>query len=741
MMETRRSSFTAGQTQRRAWRILVGALSALLASLVAGSAPAQAGPTYHVDATTGDDSRTDEEAQHAATPWRTIQRAIDGGGLVGITKKGDPLAGYTVIVKPGVYGPVESKRDGLPGSPVLLKAETPGAAVIQAGGLIGIYIQHHHHVVDGFVVTGGTIGIKMGPHRRDEWAVGLVARRNEVHGNTSNGLQFRFGLDALARDNIAHGNGESGIKYSGVGGQIHDNVAHQNADFGIYVRDGHDHQVWNNTAHDNGLASIKIAGSILPPPGGRTFHVSPTAGDDARGDLQAQSPATPWQTTRRALQNAHPGDTVVLLPGFYTTSIESIRDGTVEAPITIKALTPGTATITPATGSGLFIGHHHHIVEGLAVTGATTGLQMGPGKKTDEALLGLVVRDCLVHGNGIAVKFSNTVDGVIMHSVIRDNSRDGIWYTGRSATIVNNLLHGNGGSGAGEYAITLATGDGHLVMNNTIHANVHGGIRLAASNAQPVFSTVVNNIVTANPIGIKEPGGADYAGGATLTHNNVWGSGSANYELNKKSGGSAPGPGSVSLDPRFIDAASGDFRLGRRDSGQAADSPMIDRGSDTAEALGLDGRTAFADRHPDAGIVDLGYHPTVLVPALGSVTVHGVRVTLDPGGTGLFLDVTLTPGPGSDGLEPGIEYVEVSLSGFEFFVPAASFQPAGPRWTSAGGQGITTAILEAVAGGSVRVTVEAGPLAEVDPHGALSVRIGDDFAWTTVPLRGVLTYP
>lgn len=64
---------------------------------------ALAGPTYYVDGLAGSDSYSDVQAQNPATPWRTIRHAVNAGGLVNITNKGAPLAGYTVIVKPGRY--------------------------------------------------------------------------------------------------------------------------------------------------------------------------------------------------------------------------------------------------------------------------------------------------------------------------------------------------------------------------------------------------------------------------------------------------------------------------------------------------------------------------------------------------------------------------------------------------------------------------------------------------------------
>jgi len=56
-------------------------------------APARrAGATYYVDVAKGDDSRSAEEAQSAATPWRTISKAAEA-----------MIGGDTALVAPGVY--------------------------------------------------------------------------------------------------------------------------------------------------------------------------------------------------------------------------------------------------------------------------------------------------------------------------------------------------------------------------------------------------------------------------------------------------------------------------------------------------------------------------------------------------------------------------------------------------------------------------------------------------------------
>jgi len=68
------------------------------------------------------------------------------------------------------------------------------------------------------------------------------------------------------------------------------------------------------------------------------------------------------------------------------------------------------------------------------------------------------------------------------------------------------------------------------------------------------------------------------------------------------------GEGNISDDPLFVTGPLGDYYLSCRAAGQAADSPCIDRGSGTAESLGLDKLTTRTDGVADTGRVDMAYH-------------------------------------------------------------------------------------------------------------------------------------
>src|SRR5262249_4892539 len=134
--------------------------------------------TYYVDSANGNNAYTIDQAQSIVTPWQSIKAALAAA-----------LPGDTIIVLPGTYNEnVESKLDAVSGSPITIRAATPGTAIVQPPpGANGFYISHHYYTIDGFVVTGGLNGIQLGPHdgNSDQAIYGLIANNNRVYGNSA----------------------------------------------------------------------------------------------------------------------------------------------------------------------------------------------------------------------------------------------------------------------------------------------------------------------------------------------------------------------------------------------------------------------------------------------------------------------------------------------------------------------------------------------------------------------------
>lgn len=689
--------------------------------------------TYNVNALTGDDTRPCFDSTNAATPRRTIKKGVECA-----------FAGDTVSVSPGTYAEsVESKRDGTAAAPIVLRASDAGDAIVRptAGGDEGFFVAHSYITVDGFKVKGGTTGMKIGPHDGGGGpVVGVLIENNVVSNNTVEGIKVTNGLNVEIAFNKIANNETNGISYSGNGSVIHGNSVSGNGQFGIYVKDGAGHDVYDNVAQNNGTSpddDLKILGTTLA----QTYHVHCATGDDTRTGPQARSAATPWRTIKRALLAAGAGDTIVALGGTPAqpvicneTTIETRRDGAPGAPIAIQAATPGAVRISPPAGNGIVIAHSFYTLGGLVVSGAVFGVQVGPHESGDGLVSDITLNGLRVTGNsGGGIKFTNAVGGVVKHSVVSDNGGYGIAYTGVGANLFNNLVTGNGGGG--NYGITIVSGGGHRVRSNTLYGNSDGGLRFGVDSLAVVSGIAANNIIAGSPIGIKEQGSGTF----TLQYNDVVGN-ATDYDL----GLSVKGPGSIAKDPGFVNAAAGDFRLGRVATGQPADSPCIDAGSDTSSATNLDGRTAFTDKLPDTGLVDLGYHGTPLFPTEGAVTLGSATITFNPGlGSDSFaLTATLAPGAGSDGIRPGTNYAEVSFGSFVYSLPVSGFKSLGAgQWSYTGPQ--ATGTFTRQANGSVVVSINAAGLnlAVSDQPIAIGIRIGDDFGSLQTKMTGSLKAP
>lgn len=121
-------------------------------------------------------------------------------------------------------------------------------------------------------------------------------------------------------------------------------------------------------------------------------------------------------------------------------------------------------------------------------------------------------------------------------------------------------------------------------------------------------STLVDCVLWGN----SDSGGADesaqiYVDGGTIV---------VTYSLIQGLDTFASGAGNIDGDPLFVPGPAGCYYLSQTAAGQAADSPCVDAGSETAGNLGLDTMTTRADEGVDAGTVDMGYHYPVTAQPL-----------------------------------------------------------------------------------------------------------------------------
>ncbi|MGH3586555.1 MAG: DUF1565 domain-containing protein [Pseudonocardia sp.] len=102
----------------------------------------------------------------------------------------------------------------------------------------------------------------------------------------------------------------------------------------------------------------------------RQLYVSPTGNDSGDG-----SQAAPLRTIQAALDEAEAGTVINLAPGEYREQLTTMRDGTPEAPITIRGPENGkdpsgrNQAVLFGTGRIVNIDHNHYTLEGFTIDG------------------------------------------------------------------------------------------------------------------------------------------------------------------------------------------------------------------------------------------------------------------------------------------------------------------------------------------------------------------------------------
>ncbi|HUT04168.1 MAG TPA: right-handed parallel beta-helix repeat-containing protein [bacterium] len=339
-----------------------------------------------------------------------------------------------------------------------------------------------------------------------------------------------------------------------------------------------------------------------------------------------------------AIDAAVDGDTIVVDPGTY---YENVRfDG---KNIALRSLDPQDEQVVASTiidgrwASSVvtFAGTEDEtcVLSGFTITRGNSASGYGGGilggdTWPDPAYTRAEISNCTISGNsygGLTAcngPISNCTisansgayagglydcDGTISNCTISGNPAGGLEYC--DGTITNCIVWGNEADYAGG---GLYDCDG-TISNCTISGNT---AKWAGGGLIYCDGTITNCTISANSAA-GCGGGLCYCYG-TITNCIVWGNeapeGPELFDCDAAitysciRGWTGGGEGNISEDPLFATGPLGDYYLSCREAGQAADSPCIDAGSDTAETLGLDKFTTRTDGVPDTGIVDMGYH-------------------------------------------------------------------------------------------------------------------------------------
>lgn len=262
-------------------------------------------------------------------------------------------------------------------------------------------------------------------------------------------------------------------------------------------------------------------------------------------------------TIQQAIAMALSGDTILVGPGTYQAANLDFSS----REIILRSKEGAAVTTIDAGGTGRHFYFHmgegpSTLVEGFTLTGGQA-VAGESGGSIRVAYASPTISNCIIHncaagdGAGYGNGVSHGGDGGAIHCSAGAITVTGCVITGNSAGAggYGFQLGGNGGNGGG---IAVDGGASALVYNTIIRGNNVGdaGQSLFGNSGMPGL-------------------GADIRGtGVALAHCNVVGVASTN--------------GNMDADPKFVDAANGDYHL-------LVDSPCINTGLSAAPALaGMD---------------------------------------------------------------------------------------------------------------------------------------------------------
>jgi hypothetical protein len=340
-----------------------------------------------------------------------------------------------------------------------------------------------------------------------------------------------------------------------------------------------------------------------PPPGslGADYYVDCASGNDARQEGDAQIPTSPWRTIRRALQSVSPGDTVNVAPG---TCVETAGIEISTEDVTVRAITPGSVTVSAPTGTTTFEAEASGVVlEGFVIETDFQGVLAAHSNSgtiiEDVVLRSLVVRPFpagSISQNAVQVR---DVDSVTVENCTITGS------LGRGLLLKrvthgyarNNLVYGHPNEWGIDFDNTadgsVPLSQGNVAAFNTVYGNLRG-LRFNNSSGE-----IRDNVVVLNgQAGIRI---SDEGAGSYVHHNDSFGN-APNYDLPFTAENS-----NLSVDPLFVAPGAGNFALAQTAAGQASDSPALNRGSNVVASADISGSTR-TDAVADDGVADLGYH-------------------------------------------------------------------------------------------------------------------------------------
>lgn len=251
-----------------------------------------------------------------------------------------------------------------------------------------------------------------------------------------------------------------------------------------------------------------------------TYYVATTGSDSNNGTQNA-----PFLTVQKGVNIALPGDTIIIETGIYTSpnvgtstfAVTINSAGTVNSPITLKALTAGTVILSGnGTNCHSFINFGPNaafwVIQNLRVTNCYSGgiwLNSGTSKN-------ISIQNCEIDHIGIHIDTTTigqcgiyagpgidslTINACMIHDVGRtnyvSNSFDHLLYLHSTNTIITNNLFWNSLNG---WQVQTADGFTGVIINNTFFGPNQYATSTKVGQVMLWSSGSVSNVIIRNNV-------------------------------------------------------------------------------------------------------------------------------------------------------------------------------------------------------------------------------------------------
>jgi hypothetical protein len=161
------------------------------------------------------------------------------------------------------------------------------------------------------------------------------------------------------------------------------------------------------------LSIALLFGTCAVPCSATDWHVAP-------GGTGAGTVAAPFARLQEALNVAQPGDHVVVAPGTYAEVVTTVRAGTAQSPITLRARDARGSAIVTAAGRVLTVNHAYVTVQALVLDGqfGADDVVRVSGGATGLTLRNVEVRSTSRDGIDIGATQDVLIEGSLIHHTL-----------------------------------------------------------------------------------------------------------------------------------------------------------------------------------------------------------------------------------------------------------------------------------------------------------------------------------